>query len=279
MIVYPFSFLQNPSGGGDADAAAYLAAVVATGGTVTSDITAAVNTLFEDLKTAGIYTKLDLLMPMVGGTKPSMLLNAKEPTNSLWGWTEFDTTIGYVSSGITNNGNGVLRSNFMISAFTQCITGSSHFAIYYNRTTSGAYFSGSLNTQQIPYGFFNVASWNATGALYGGQFGGGPVFDAADTAAPGWWFAQRTAINNAVWYRNNSLIQNPTDTVTYLANDPLRPICLFGLGWIGQGPNNIYTEGINGSMCTVTIGGSLNSTERTDLYNIITAFNTALSRN
>lgn len=277
MIVYPFSFIQNPASGGDADATAYLAAVVATGGTVDATITSAVNTLFTDLKTAGIYTKLDLLMPMVGATKASMLLNAKDPTNSLWSWTEYDTTLTYVASGITDNGNGVLKSNFMVSAFTQCVTGSSHFGIYYNRTTSGAYFSGFLNTQQIPYGFFNVASWNGT--LYGGQFGGGPVFNAADTATKGWWFAQRTAVNNASWYRDNTLKQNSTSSVTFHTIDPLRPICLFGLGWIGQGPNNLYTEGINGSMCTVTIGSSLTTTERTSLYNIITAFNTALSRN
>jgi len=279
MIVYPFSFFQNPSGGGYADATAYLAAVVATGGTVTSDITAAVNTLFEDLKTAGIYSKLDLLMPMVGGTKPSILINAKEPTNSLWGWTEFGTSLTYNVSGITGNNSGVLRSNFMVSAFTQCITGSSHFGIYYNKlATSGTYLSGFINTQQIPYGYFNVA--NYSNALYGGQFGGSAVFNVSDTPALGWWYAQRTAINNASWYRDNTLIQNPTDTVEYLANDPNRPIALFTLAWIGQGPNNLYEGEIgNQSMCTVTIGGSLNSTERTDLYDIITAFNTALSRN
>jgi hypothetical protein len=260
---------------GDADATAYLAEVVSQGGTVDGTITTAVNTLFGDLKTAGIYSKLDLLMPMVGGVKNAMLLNAVDPTGS-WGWTEYDTTLGYVASGITNNGNGVLKSDFMVSAFTECVTGSSHFGIYYNRTTSGAYFSGFLNTQQSPYGFFNVASWS--GSLYGGQFGNA-TFNASDTASPGWWFSQRTSNTNATWSRNDSTVQTITATPTYQVLDPLRPICLFGLGWIGQGPNNIYTEGINGSMCTVTIGGGLTSGEKTDLYDIILAFNTALSRN
>lgn len=265
----------------DADAQLYLSAVLFNGGTVSTDESAAVETLFTSLKSAGIYSKLDLLMPMIGSTKSSMLLNAKDPVSGSWGWTEYDTTIGYVASGMTNNGNGVLKSNFNVSQFTQCITGSSHFGIYYNRTVSGSlgnYFSGFLNTQNSPYGFFNVASWAATGILYGGQFGSAQ-FNQSDDRAPGWWFAQRTAIDNATWSRNNSTVQTITSPTTYIANDPDRPICLFGLGWIGQGPNGIYTEGINGSMCTVTIGGGLTSQEKTDLYNIIVAFNTALSRN
>jgi hypothetical protein len=273
------TFTPTPSSTptGDADATAYLAAVVSNGGTVDGTITTAVNTLFGSLKTAGVYSKLDVLMPMVGSSKNAMLLNAIQPTSD-WEWTEYDTTLGFVASGITNNGNGVLKSNFNVSTFTHCITGSSHFGIYYNRTTSGAYFSGFLNTQNTPYGFFNVASWNSTGALYGGQFGDSQ-FNESDTASPGWWFAQRTAIDNATWSRNNSTVQTITSPTTYLSNDPDRPICLFGLGWIGQGPNGVYTEGINGSMCTVTVGGGLTSQEKTDLYDIILAFNTALSRN
>jgi hypothetical protein len=267
----------TPTVSGDADAIAYLASVTATGGTVNGTITSAVNTLFVDLKAAGIYSKLDVLMPMIGGTKPSMIINAKYPTNSSWLWTEYGASLTFSSSGIACNGTGALKSNFTLNLGTNTVQGDSHFGIYYNNVVSGAYFSGFLNTNESPYGYFNVASWN--GSLYGGQYGGGGVFNASDTAAVGWWFAQRTAIDNATWSRNNSTVQTATDTVTYGPSDYTQPIALFALGWDTFNEDGLYTEGVNGSMCTVTVGASLTTQQKTDLYNIVTAFNTALSRN
>jgi hypothetical protein len=62
----------------DADAATYLNAVLVSGGTgITSTVSAATNTLFTSLKSAGLYTKLDVFYPMLGGTAASTALNGK----------------------------------------------------------------------------------------------------------------------------------------------------------------------------------------------------------
>ena len=84
------------------DAEAYLADVVASGGTVDATMSAATITLFNDLKTAGIYDKLFAFYPAIGGTASSHAINAKlNKTYDLTfagGWT-------HDVSGMTSNGS------------------------------------------------------------------------------------------------------------------------------------------------------------------------------
>lgn len=63
----------------DADAAAYLAAVISAGGTTNPTISAATNTLFTSLKSAGIYSQLTAFYPTVGGTAASHAVEGKTP--------------------------------------------------------------------------------------------------------------------------------------------------------------------------------------------------------
>jgi cell division septation protein DedD len=272
------TFTPTASTSGDADAAAYLAAVVATGGTVDGTITTAVNNLFTSLKSAGIYSKLDILMPMVGGTAASMVINAKTPTNNTYKWTAYGSPLTYDVSGITGNLTGVLKSNFKLSGLTQAVTGNCHTGVYYNQLStigSGGYLNGYIDTAGAPYLYLNTSVYGSN--LYGSQTGS-QSFNVAHTPARGWWYAQRSAANSAQWYSSNSLVQNNTSTATFNVSEQNQNLALFGLGWITQ-PNGIYTEGGNARIATYTVGSSLTSGERTDLYNIIVTFNTALSRN
>jgi hypothetical protein len=67
----------------DADANAYLSAVVSAGGTgITPTISAATTTMFVSLKSAGLYTKLYTLYPMLGGNYAGCKFNAKNPLNT-----------------------------------------------------------------------------------------------------------------------------------------------------------------------------------------------------
>ena len=66
---------------GDPDALAYLSDVVAAGGTTDATIDAAVETLFVDLKSAGVYNDLVAFYPLVGGVAASNLINANGNTS------------------------------------------------------------------------------------------------------------------------------------------------------------------------------------------------------
>jgi hypothetical protein len=75
----PF-FIRGPvPAAGDPDATAYLAAVVAAGGTVTPTIETAVDTLFTDLKSYGVYSKLAAFYPIVGATQAAHAVEGKNP--------------------------------------------------------------------------------------------------------------------------------------------------------------------------------------------------------
>jgi len=60
----------------DPDAAAYLADVVASGGTTNPTIESAVDTLFTSLKSNGLYSKMVAMYPFVGATAGSHSINA-----------------------------------------------------------------------------------------------------------------------------------------------------------------------------------------------------------
>ena len=100
VTVTPTPSPSIPSG--YADATAYLAAVVSAGGTTDATIDAAVDTLFVDLKAAGVYSKLFAFYPAVGGTAASHAINANLSTSYdltfAGGWT-------HDVSGMTSNGS------------------------------------------------------------------------------------------------------------------------------------------------------------------------------
>ena len=86
----------------DADAAAYLADVIASGGTVDATISAATNTLFTSLKNNGLYNDL-YFFPFVGGTSASHSLFAKRSAGTTYDITWFGGMTHGVS-GATGNG-------------------------------------------------------------------------------------------------------------------------------------------------------------------------------
>lgn len=95
----------------DADAAAYLADVVAAGGTTDATISAATDTLFVDLKTAGLYSKMILMYPFVGGTSASHSIMGIRTSG-----TTYDLTM---VGGMTHSVSGMTGNNTNSGANTQ----------------------------------------------------------------------------------------------------------------------------------------------------------------
>ena len=89
----------------DPDAAAYLADVVASGGTTNPTIEAAVDTLFTDLKSNGLYNDL-FFFPFVGGTASSHSLFGKRSAGTTYDITWFGGMTHGVSGSTGNGTNG-----------------------------------------------------------------------------------------------------------------------------------------------------------------------------
>ena len=152
----PFGFM-NTQAGGDADATAYLAAVVSAGGTTDATIDAAVDTLFTDLKTAGVYSKIYAFYPYVGGTAGSHIINAN-----------LNTSYNQVrSGGWTDDSSGALPNGTNASSDTQLLPSS---VLTKNNTGLWTYVSGSgKNDYQADLGTGTYNTTNQFTALIPGE--------------------------------------------------------------------------------------------------------------
>ena len=128
------SFVTSVVNAVDADAQAFISAAGIT------DLTqaAAINTLVNDLKTYGLWTKMKAFYPMVGGTAASHKFNLKDPRdlNAAYRLTFF--------GGLIHDSNGVLGNGTTGYAYTnlaQNTMGLNNMSIgWYNRfNTSGCY--------------------------------------------------------------------------------------------------------------------------------------------
>lgn len=274
----PFAFVKTIStgGGGDADATAYLAAVTAAGGSVDATITSATNTLFVDLKAAGIYTKLVAMYPFIGGTAASNAFNALTPIsgssyyylNFVGGWT-------HNASGSQGNGSNTGANTYMINS-TSFPTfadsgGNRHLCVYTNDVSAslGGYdIGGSTN------GSANVLIIvNSVGDTQYSAFGS--FLSTANTSKTGFYVGQITASLQSNWKNGN--LQGSSGGLS----DQTMPN-----NYISIGCNNSSTApAFNAGDVTyrryafTAAGAALTDAQNSTYSSIVTTFNTTLGRN
>ena len=195
------------SGGGDADADAYLAAVIAAGGTTDATIDAAVQTLFTATKDAGVYNKLDCFYPMIGGTQASHAINAN-------GNTSYDLSFngGWIFNdlgSVPNGTNAWADTSKVISAGE---ISNSCFGVY--AANSGS----NQSSYSIDSGVFNGAEtwyvaqkWTATNDSRGGNQWNDSIGMTATNG--GLMVNVRYALNDFKVYKNQTLGNSTTTTV------------------------------------------------------------------
>jgi hypothetical protein len=148
----------------DADAQAFLNAAVITDGTQAS----AVNTLVVDLKSAGVWTKMKALYPMVGGTAASHKFNLKDPR-------DLDAAYRLVfNGGWIHSSNGALPNgttgyaNTFFNPFNNLSIDNTHMS-YYSRTNNArdSYDMGVTITNTNPLrSLHTVLKWGIDGNTY-----------------------------------------------------------------------------------------------------------------
>jgi hypothetical protein len=274
MFNTPFTFLNAATAGGDADATAYLAAVVSAGGTVTPTITTATNTLFTDLKTAGIYTKTIAMYPYVGAVQNSCLIEAKLQTafNMVFngGWT-------FNSSGVTPNGTSGWATNNMFADVSLSLNDNSIWT-YIGTDPATVAYHGEIGTNDylaankvlILLGGNNTLG-DTSSIFYNSSGTDALVFTPATIpSALGFFGNNRTSSTNLnVWYNGTKIGTRTAANTSSLPNDKLQfPVdgstaLQYGVrrhqfDWVGQG---------------------LNDTEAASFSTIVNAFQTALGRN
>lgn len=257
----------TPSGGGgfDPDAQAFFDRVTTAGGTLTTTEQNATNQLVLDMKSAGVWTAMKAIYPMVGASAAACAQNLKSSsfTGSFTsGWT-------FASTGVTPNG---------VSA-------------YFDTTLSP---SGSLSLNSVNMSFYcrsnvaagsqvDIGSIETLGKLYSYLNDGGSTYfrinhvtSESNISVGG--SSQKNYIFNRTTSTTESVFLNSTKTSFSKTTSaiPTAPIYIGAANDVIFGGARFFST----KQCAfASIGDGLTDTQASNFYTAVQAFQTTLSRN
>ena len=265
-----WGYANNAADGGDDDANAYIAAVITAGGALSDAQEAAIQTLFTDLKSNSLYTKLDVLYPMMGGTAASTALNANR-TNSAYDIT-WNGSLTFSSNGVTGNSSGDYgNTNYNLNTFGDP-----------NNFGYGIYATeGNYGEEFYQFGAFDGTNLQAyrgdstsTIGIAGWSNGARPNINVNVGDRDGQFTGTFSGTTKTLYFKDGGTNDTSVSgTATGTAALPNQPFFLFTLNLNGSS-----YEPYNGRIQTFWVGESLTSGEVTTINTIINDFNTTLGR-
>ena len=272
MFSTPFTFLKASA---DPDATAYLAAVVAAGGTVDATITSATNTLFTDLKANSLYSKIFAMYPMLGGNAGGCKFNAKDPRDLDAAYRiQFNGGWTFSSSGATPNGTTGYGNTYLVPA---SVTTDNNLHLSYYSLTNSASPNSSTTMGCDGSGDYARIIIRRPGDI------GYNIFGSSTKGL------QTYTITNSLGYFLGSAVTDNNTRNFYRNGVLLTPTAEVGLGIVGNPIYNIYIGANNGldvpddfdnKECAFsTIGAGLTTGEIETLSTIVNTFATTLGRN
>ena len=247
----------------DANAQAFITAASITD---TTQIIA-LNTLLLQLKEKSIWSKLQAVWPMVGGTSSTMKWNLINPVDS-----DAAYRMTFAGAGWTFDANGVKQSD---SATTY---GDTFYAANTNNNTDGMsmgiYVNGGTNAAGYDLGRYNGTDDVFVVAGYGNNTFYVNYVSTTDInttlyTMPNGFFASNNDGTTTIGYRNGVNVCSAAETRN------LTDTASFYLGNRNGGP----AEPSDRRYAFVFMSKSLSATNHSDLYTAVQAYQTSLSRN
>lgn len=207
---------RGTSGNSSSEAGTFLV----TAGITDYTQTTAINYLVDSLKDAGLWTKMKVIYPFVGGTAAAHQLNLKDPTTNLISFSNIthssagisatniasvgsavsayssvsdsvtDTSFGYYGTTIYSSPNNIILGDGTSSSATSAIgvTTSGNNNVYYKA------FGGAAGTGGSPYstgflgsdGFKMISVLGATARVSTNQIENNPFTSGSTKASLGW---------------------------------------------------------------------------------------------
>jgi hypothetical protein len=237
-------------------------------------ISAATNTLFTELKSAGIYSKMYAMYPYVGSTSASHSINALLNKSYDISWVGGMT---HGVSGSTGNGtNAYGNTNWNYHNWAQDDISCGVYQTTENTSTNNeelqlGVFDGTPFRLQIQLNNTQLAD-----AKYGVRTGSNTATYVNNNGnIDGNYILNRTGSTVGYLYRNNSLVVTNTSSYTKPVSGN-RDIFLFTLNLNGSAYSNSYA---NQTLSFSFMGQGLSNTEISALDGIINTFQTSLGRN
>ncbi len=224
---------------------------------------AATITLFTSLVSNGLYNKLSVFYPMIGGTLGTCKYNGKDPqnTNAAYRLTYNGGTTASLS-GITFSTNGYANTYWFPNSLPAGVGTNAHLSIYNRSADNGLWLGVNPPT---PTTRFYAGGGNGSNALVSSSEANYPGVNAGMT------ILSRTGTTSFSIFNDN--VKTATG-IASTSRDTLDYVAYIGCRNNGGTPANYY----NGQANWVSFGEGLSDTDANNLYTIITTFNTSLSR-
>ena len=269
MIGLGIGVARRPSSGGgapafDVDAAAFFARVTAAGGTLSVAEQTATNQLVLDMKSAGIWSAMRAVYPMVGASAAACAQNLKSSSFTgtfTSGWT-------FASTGVTPNGTSAYMSTGLSPSAT--------FASI-NSVSIGAYLNNTLST---PTGFMGSADTTVANGIYLIVYFADTSYNRMSSnitqvysgigSTGGFFQISRINSTEFKYYKNSSLLNTATINSSGLTSTN------FDVGRTNYG-NTAFEYGL-GRYAFVYLADGFTTTEVNNLNTAVQAFQTTLSR-
>jgi hypothetical protein len=250
----------------DADATAFISRVTTAGGSLTATEQTAIRTLVADLKSNGIWDKMTVIYPMVGGGQANPADACKQNLKS-------SSFTGTFSSGWTFTSGGVKGSGttgvFMDTGFKN-----SNFPNY---QSTSLYYYGDVGTNAASWDTGNInATPNARFAVPPSdnqvyfQFNGDDLFSVTHVPRDGFFGMNRINDSQINVFANNTKLTTVTSNL--IANSNTNNYAIASQFSAGNLSNS------DRLFKFYSLGTGLTDTESANFYTVVQAFQTTLSR-
>jgi hypothetical protein len=267
MLTVGLNLKPRVKKGFDSDAQAFFTRVTVAGGTLSATEKLATNQLVLDMKSAGIWSSMKAIYPMVGASAAACAQNLKSSSFTgtfSSGWT-------FASTGVTPNGTSAYMNTGLVpnSVFANMFI---TMGLYLRtNNTTNASDMGVINT--LVTSAIEIWSYYSTDTLNGcGQFTNRANY--ATTNSSGFRSFARSSTTSFKAYLSNVLKNTNTTSDTTLISEFLNPIYIGArnLGNAVNSPSNKETA------FNFIADSSFTQTNITNLYTAVQTFQTTLSR-
>ena len=260
--------------GVDADAASFFGRVYTAGGTLSYAEVLATETLVADLKAYGIWSAMKAIYPMVGGgtgTTAARQAACSQNLKSSSFTSTFSSGWTFASTGVQGNGSSAFM-NTNLNTLSELTQTNTHLSVYVrNNVNAGSPydFGNASNAGMTTNPTFLITRYSTSLAYLGiADISYSSSFASLDSR--GFWVGCTNGSLAQVLYRNASSFLTGTATAGTFANNNLY------LGGANAGGNGAFFT--DKEYAFASIGDGLSSTEDSNFYTAVQAFQTTLSR-